>query len=186
MMIENKHMLGLVIERRRSTHPWSVAIGQAYTWAPRTLFAVPPEVAPWTGLGGSQDTQQFYYGQVELAFYSTDTANYRDNLLSGAPKLWIAMRLVEREPPVEVSLVSADPTEGEAQTESGQLIVEALAMPPDIAGILAQFVADHHIERPIIKRKRDRATPDIRWRVEPNASERAEAVGRAGEEQQNG
>jgi len=35
-------------------------------------------------------------------------------------------------------------------------------MPPDIAEMLGQFVAQHHIERPFVKRRRDGPTPPDR------------------------
>jgi hypothetical protein len=94
-----------------------------------------------------------------LHLYSTDTANYRDNLATGAPKLWVVMRPDDHSPPVEISIVTADPAEGEASTEAGSNVVETLAMPPEIAGAIAGFIAEHHVERPMIKRKRDSKAP---------------------------
>jgi hypothetical protein len=32
--------------------------------------------------------------------------------------------------------------------------VEAVAMPPDIVNAVAQFIAEHHVERPFVKRNR--------------------------------
>ena len=33
-------------------------------------------------------------------------------------------------------------------------------MPPPIQELLTAFVAEHHVERPFFKRKRDRANPE--------------------------
>jgi hypothetical protein len=33
-------------------------------------------------------------------------------------------------------------------------------MPETIRDVVARFVAEHHVERPFVKRKRDRADPD--------------------------
>lgn len=177
-MIEAKRLIGLVIERRRSTHPWSVVAGQEFSWMPVAVFSDPPEADAWTVLGGTADCLRIYVGPAELTFYSTDTANYRDNLVSGAPKLWVAMRLRDGKPPLDILLVTADPAEGEALTETGDNLVETLPMPDEIASLLASFIAAHHVERPIVKRKRDRAEPELRWRAEPTIAERAAVGGR--------
>ena len=146
-------------------------MGQEFSWSPSAVLTALPDVAPWTRLGGSDDLALFFAGAVSLALFSTDTANYRDNLSRDEPKLWVVMRAVDDVTPLEIVAITADPTEGEAFTETGSYIVETIAMPDDIAGPIAQFIHDHHVERPIIKRKRDRAAPDIRWEVRPGTEE---------------
>lgn len=173
-MIDECMMIGMVLERLQSTHPWSAVAGQGYSWLPAGIFTTPPETPAWTQIGGTAERRQVYAGQAELHFYSTDTANYRDNLTSGAPKLWVALRKCDNDPPIEILRVTADPAEGEALTEAGDNQVETIAMPADIAGALAGFIAAHHVERPIVKRKRDRAAPELRWRAEPTQQERRE------------
>ena len=151
-MIEEQLTVGLVLERRMLGGPWG-----GHAWRPVTLFAVAPEVAPWTPLGGGPQSVRYYAGEALIHLFSTDTANYRDNLATGAPKLWVVLRPLGPEPPVEVHLVTADPAEGEASTEAGDNVVESVEMPPAIAAHIAAFIAAHHVERPFYKRKRDRA-----------------------------
>ncbi len=158
-MIEQHHIAGLVVECRKLDSEWG-----GHAWRPVTVFPVPPEVAPWTPLGSSAAGRRYYAGPVGIAFYSTDTANYIDNLNSGEPRLWVVMRAEGPEPPLDIVCVTADPAEGEGNSESGSNIVETVAMPPEIAAALAEFVVAHHVERPIIKRKRDRAEPELKWR----------------------
>ncbi len=59
-----------------------------------------------------------------------------------------------------VVTVTADPSEGEAFTESTANLVEQVPMPASIQEIVAAFVAEHHVEREFFKRKRDRADPE--------------------------
>ena len=158
-MIEDIVTIGLVVERRQLTGAWG---GVAFT--PVAILPPTPDVAPWTPLGGPPERCRFYAGTVDIHLYSTDTANYRDNLEAAEPKLWVVLRPDAQEPPVGVLLVTADPAEGEASTEAGSNIVETIAMPPGVAGIIAAFIAEHHVERPVLKRRRDRAEPDVRWR----------------------
>jgi hypothetical protein len=158
-MIVDELSVGLVVERRMLTGQWG-----GHAWRPMTVFAVAPEVAAWTPLGGGPQSTRFYAGEASLHLFSTDTANYRDNLASGDPKLWVVLRPQGAEPPVEVHLVTADPAEGEASTEAGDNVVETVAMPPEIAAHIAAFIEAHHVERPFHKRKRDRAKSDPGWR----------------------
>ena len=97
-------------------------------------------------------------GEIEL--YRTETTNYRDNLASGSPSLWVVLRETGAEPPYALYLVTADPAEGEGMTEAGGNIVEPVPMPEPIREIVAAFVAEHHVERQFFKRKRDRADPE--------------------------
>jgi Protein of unknown function (DUF3305) len=158
-MIEEQITVGLVVERRALTGQWG-----GVAWRPVTIFPQAPEVAPWTPLGGSAASARFYAGVATIHLYSTDTANYRDNLSSGAPKLWVVLRADGTEPPVQVMLVTADPAEGEGATEAGTNTVETIDMPAEVAGAIAVFIKAHHVERPIIKRRRDGQAPDVRWR----------------------
>jgi hypothetical protein len=67
---------------------------------------------------------------------------------------------------VELLAVTADPAEGEALTGAGNDLVETLPMPASIIETIAAFIAEHHVERPMFKRQRDRAgapkTPTMR------------------------
>ena len=63
-------------------------------------------------------------GAAEIELYRTETTNYRDNLASGAPLLWVALRPTGVEPPYEIVAVTADPAEGEALTEAGNDLVD--------------------------------------------------------------
>jgi Protein of unknown function (DUF3305) len=158
-MIEERMIVGLVLERRELGGPWG---GSA--WRPIKVFASAPEVAPWTSLGGTRTATCFYAGAFPISLYSTDTANYRDNLNSGAPKLWVVLRPDGSATSVHVLLITADPAEGEGSTEAGNNVVETIEMLPEVAGVVAAFVEAHHVERPIIKRRRDGQAPDVRWR----------------------
>lgn len=168
-MIEAHIAVGLVVERRVLSSQWG-----GFVWRPVVVFATPPEVAPWTVIGQTAEATRYYAGEALVHLYSTDTANYRDNLETGSPKLWVVLHAAGEEPPVEVAAVTADPAEGEASTETGTNAVETLDMPAQIVAAVAAFVAEHHVERPIIKRKRDRAEPDVKWRVAGPGGRRGE------------
>jgi hypothetical protein len=102
----------------------------------------------------------FYSGAVEIELYRSDTENYRRNLESGSPSVWVALQPTANDPPYEIAAVTADPAEAEGLTESAQAIVEAVAMPESLRDAVAAFVAEHHVERIFQKRTRDRANPE--------------------------
>jgi hypothetical protein len=147
--------IGVVVERRRLKSAWA-----DHAWAPAAVLPGAPDAPAWTVLDETPDVTRFYAGAAELEFFSSDTATYRDNLRSGSPSLWIALRDDEAPPGVAVHIITADPAEGEGLTESGASIVEAVPMPVDIQSRLAAFVAAHHVERIFHKRKRERADPE--------------------------
>jgi len=110
----------------------------------------------------------FYAGQADLDLHRSETVNYRDNLASGAPSIWIALRPRIGEPPCEIAGITADPAEGECWTEPGDAIVEAVAMPEPIREAVAAFVKQHYVETIFSKRERDRADPEALARHAPS------------------
>jgi hypothetical protein len=146
--------VGVVVERRKAKSAWADVL-----WRPVSVFAGRPAAAPWTPLGGEGVATLFYAGEAVIELHRTETTNYRDNLASGAPSVWVNMRPTASEPPFELLAVTADPAEGEALTDAGGNLVEAVPMPSDIADVVERFVAEHHVERPFVKRQRDQQGP---------------------------
>jgi hypothetical protein len=113
----------------------------------------------------------FYAGEAVIELYRTETANYRSNLASGTPALWVVLRATASGPAPALLAVTADPAEGEAFTDAGSDLIEAVPMPAAIAEAIVEFIARHHVERPFVKRRRERA--------ESQAPARAKKSGRA-------
>jgi hypothetical protein len=147
--------VGIVVERRKADSRWI-----DYLWRPVAALAGEPAAAPWTVLSQDGETVRFFAGTADVELFRTETAYYRDNLVSGAPSLWVVLRPTDGDPPYEIATVTADPYEGEGFTQVGDDLVEAVPMPPAIRDEVDAFVAKHHVEQPFVKRKRDRANPD--------------------------
>jgi Protein of unknown function (DUF3305) len=159
--------VGVVIERRRAASPWA-----EFVWQPVMVLPGCPEAAPWTVLSRDADRATVYAGSAEIELYRTDSGNYRDNLASGLPLLWIALRPTGLEPPYDIRAVTADPTEGEAFTQAGDDLVDAVPMPDAVRDTLAAFVAAHPVVRAFHKRERDRADPEALARRAPRDKDR--------------
>ena len=110
-------------------------------------------------LAAAENTATFYVGAAEIELYRTETDHYRANLTSGAPSIWVALRPTGVLPAYDLFAVTADPSEGESFTQSGDDLVDAVPMPAVVRQIVEAFVAEHHVEQPIYRRKRDCADP---------------------------
>ena len=154
--------VGVVVERRKAKSPWI-----DFVWRPTAVLPGHPEAKPWTQLGGSADLATYYAGSADVSLFRSDTAQYRDNLTSGAPALWVVLRPTGVEPPYEIAIVTADPSEGESYTQSGSDLVEAVPMPESARVVIEAFVAEHHVEETFHKRERDTANPEALARHGP-------------------
>ena len=153
--------IGVVVERRKAASAWI-----DYTWQPVAALPGRPQAEPWSVLAADGDAATFYAGAADLALYRTEPGQYRDNLASGAPSLWVALRPTGVEPPFSVAAVTADPAEGESFTQAGDDLVGAVPMPPAVCNMVEAFVVEHHVQQPFFKRERDRADPESlahRW-----------------------
>jgi hypothetical protein len=159
--------VGVVVERRKAKSPWV-----DYVWRPTTALPGAPDTPPWTVLESDDEATQFYIGAAELGLYRSDTPHYRENLASGSPGIWVVLRPTGREPPFDIVAVTANPSEGEAFTESVADLVEPVPMPEAVQEMLEAFIAEHHVEQPFTKRKQRRADPDALARRAPPAGER--------------
>jgi Protein of unknown function (DUF3305) len=146
--------VGVVVERHKAKSPWL-----DFLCRPVSVLAGVPAAAPWTVIGSEGDVTTFYAGEAFIELHRTETANYRDNLASGAPLLWVVLRPATGKVGFDLLMVTADPAEGEALTGAGNDLVETVPMPVPIGEIVASFIAEYHVEHSFFKRQRDRSTP---------------------------
>jgi hypothetical protein len=146
--------VSVLVERRKARSPWG-----DFLWRPVAVLPGHPAVAPWTPINTAAETTLFYAGEAMIALHPAETANYRSNIASGGPLLWVVLRASASTPGYAVLAVTADPAEGEAFTDTGNDLVETVPMSTAIAAAISDFIAAHHVERPFIKRHRERADP---------------------------
>ena len=163
-MIRETVEVGVIVERRALNNPWV-----DHAWVPVAVLVGAPAAAPWTELHGTAEVMRYYAGKMDLEFFGSDTTMYRENLRSPQPSLWVGLRHTDAPPGVVLHLVTVDPADAEALTGTGTDIIEAVPMPVEIQQRLAAFVEAHHVERPFVKRKRDRADPEAMAKREPSS-----------------
>jgi len=142
--------VGVLVERHKATSPWL-----DFVWQPTSVLVGVPAAEPWTALGPVGDITTFFAGTATVSLFRTETANYLANLKSGAPSLWVVLRPSDGDPPYAVQAVTADPAEGEAFAEAGNDLIETVPMPASLIAAVEAFIAQHHVERPTFKRRRD-------------------------------
>ena len=147
--------VGVVVERRKADSPWI-----DFVWRGIGVLPDEPEMTPWTVIREQEGTTLFYAGSATVDLYRSETERYGDNLATGAPSIWIVLTPSEGTWPYAVLVVTADPAEGEAFTEAGANLVEAVPMPEVLRQAIENFIAEHHVETEFVKRQRRRADPE--------------------------
>jgi len=147
--------VGVVVERRKADSPWI-----DFVWRGIGVLPDEPEMKPWTVLREQDDATLSYAGNATVDLYRSETARYRENMASGTPSIWIVLSPSEGPKSYAISAVTADPAEGEAYTEAGANLVEAVPMPEVLRDAIEKFIAEYHVEREFFKRERRPADPE--------------------------
>lgn len=158
-MEKNETMpLGVVIERRRSDHPWL-----DFVWRPVAVIPGAPARNPhgeWIELRQGEDWVQYHCGTLPLDLFRAETEGYKVNLSQHPPRIYVLLRQ-EDDPdsPHEYVpfLVTASPYEAQDYLDSGEEIVEGVAMPDEVVAFVQAFADTHHKEEVFVKRKRKKA-----------------------------
>jgi hypothetical protein len=149
-------LLGVVVERRKSSSPW-----QDWTWRPvSVIVGAPPLGAEWRELVRGQDWVQYHAANLPLELNRTDTGTYLLNLSQRPPRIYVVLRATAAPAPQpwRPLLITASPVEAEGYLAGGDEIVEGVTMPAPVIAWLQDYVARHHVEEPFVKRKRSRGT----------------------------
>lgn len=161
---EISRTVSVIVERRPSASRWA-----DWIWAPVEVIEGAGTADPFTRLAESEDgTARFFAGSTDIVLHRKETEAYRLNL-AGDRVLYTVLRAGDDEDvPYTVHSVTASPYEAQDYLDSGDEIVEALAMPYTIAELVEAFCSVHHEDEPFIKRKRDKVkTEELKFGKEP-------------------
>lgn len=153
--------IGVVVERRTAKGAWA-----DFVWRPAAALPGAPDAAPWTELDSDSECTRFYAGPARIELHRSDVSGYRDNLLSAA-LLWVVLQPSGRELPYTIAAVTAEPSEGEAYSESAINLVDTVPMPGPVRAIIAQFVTEQYIEQPLVERTPTPSRPGATARPAP-------------------
>ena len=142
--------LGIVIRRSPGVTRWA-----RWTW--RVVGVLPGAgEAEWRELRSEGETVEYHAATVAMELWPSDTEAYLAELSTESPSVYVVLREAEEgEREVEVLLATASPYEAQDYLDSGEEIVEQVAMPEGLAAMVREFVEEHHEDEEFVKRRRD-------------------------------
>ena len=146
--------LGIVVEKRKSTHPWA-----DWNWAPVGVVMNADVHADWKELTRDDGHVRYLAATLLLELHRKDTEALRLNLMLPEPELYVVLQENENDDPefpFVPHVVTASSYHMLDYVETGDEIVEKVAMPEPVAALIQAFVEEHHVEEKFIKRRRDR------------------------------
>ena len=146
--------LGIIVEKRKSTHPWA-----DWNWKPISVLCNPPDAKEWNEVLSGEDFTRYHAATIPLVLHRKETEALKLNSMLDKPELYVVLRNsedLESDFPYEPHLVTASSFDAQDYTDAGDDIVEKVEMPEPIAAFIQAFVEEHHIEEKFIKRRRDR------------------------------
>lgn len=141
--------LGIVLERRRSSHPW-----QDHSWHVVDVLLGGGPAGPWRELAAGDGWVRHYAGTLSLSLHADAVPSYRYNLAGRTPAIYVVLRPSKGPFEVVPFLATACPVEAQDYLGSGDELVEAVPMPPALFGWIQRFVNRHPVEETFVKRAR--------------------------------
>ncbi|MEO0923701.1 MAG: DUF3305 domain-containing protein [Pseudomonadota bacterium] len=145
--------LGIVLERRKSKHPWGDWIYQP--------ISVIPGAAPikrWVSLQKGDDWEQFHIATLPLTLHRKETEAFKMNIEGDEPHLYVVLRENDDPDgdPVIAHMVTASPYDAQDFMDTSEDLIEKVAMPASILEWIRAFVLEHYVEETFKKRRRDK------------------------------
>lgn len=148
--------LGVVVERRELDNRW-----QRWRWQAVDVIPGAPPVEEWRELAHGQGFVRWHAATLPLELHRTDTDSYRYNLSGRVPEVYVVLRRgADAEGRFVPVLVTASPYEAQSYGESGEEVVGGVAMPEGLIAWVQAFIDRHHVDRPFVKRRRERDRPE--------------------------
>ena len=145
--------VGVVLEKRKSTHPWG-------DWILRPVSVLPGAgpVDDWVSLHRHEDVEHFHIATLPLTLHRKETEAFKINIESESPHLYVVMREDDEsdERPISVHVVTASPYDAQDYMDTSEDLIEKVPMPDSILEWIKAFINEHHVEETFKKRRRDK------------------------------
>ncbi len=148
--------LGVVVERRDSQSRW-----EDYDWYAVGVIPGAAPVDDMRMLCAGPGWVQFHAATLELELFRKETEGYKVNLSGDKPAVYVVLRRGEEadEPDVVPFCVTVCPYEAQDYLDSADDLVEGVAMPEPVIAFVRDFIEQHHVDEPFVKRKQKRHKP---------------------------
>ncbi|MEP2943499.1 MAG: DUF3305 domain-containing protein [Hyphomicrobiales bacterium] len=154
---EMKIPLGIIIEKRKSKHPWG-----DWIWKPVEVIPGAALIDDWVTLQEGEDWTHYHIATLQLVLHRKETEAFKMNLENEAPHLYVVLRENDDPTgrPIEAHMVTASPYDAQDYLDTSEDIIEKVPMPSAIFEWIKAFVQEHHKEEVFIKRRRDKLDID--------------------------
>lgn len=148
--------LGIVIRRAPGVTRWVNHVWKAVAVLPGA------GEAHWKELRRDGEAVEYHAATLPLELFRTDTEAYLHGLSTKEPSIYVVMRESGGDQPLEMVLVTASPYEAQDYADTGEELVEKVAMPEGLVAWIRDYVEQHHEHEEFIKRRRDKTRVDLK------------------------
>ncbi|SMX26261.1 hypothetical protein TRP8649_00334 [Pelagimonas phthalicica] len=159
-MIHNPKMyrtmpLGIVLQRAPGVTRW-------VPWVWRAVAVLPGAgPAEFREIRRDGDITEVHAATLTLELHGAETEAYVHGLRAQVPCVYVVMREGAGDDPFDMVLVTASPYEAQDYADSGEEVIEKIAMPPALLAFVSDFVDEFHVEEEFKKRRRDKKRTDL-------------------------
>lgn len=148
--------LGVVVRKTPGVTRWA-------KWSWKVVAVLPGAgQADWREMRRDGEAVEYHAATPELTLWAAETEAYLTNLADGTPSIYVVLRdAPDGHNPLEVTLATASPFEGQDYADTGDDLVEKVPMPPGLIAWIRDFALTHHVEEDFVKRKRDKKRIDL-------------------------
>ena len=148
--------LGVVMRRSPGVTRWAKVAWRAIAVLPGAA------AADWRVLRSEGKVADFHAATLPLELHRADVEGYRVSLAMTPPSVFVVLRDDPATPSgLRVHAVTASAYEAQDYTDSGEELVEPVAMPEGLVAFVQDFVRAHYVDTPFVKRRRDKARTDL-------------------------
>lgn len=148
--------LGIVVRRVPGVTRWA-----KYVWKAVGVLPGAGE-ANWKELRSDGNAVEFHAATVPLELYRTDTEAYKSGLSTRVPSVYVVMRETEDDRPLEIVLATVSPYEAQDYADTGEELVEKVAMPEGLIAFVRDYIELHHEDEVFVKRRRNKTRVDLK------------------------
>jgi hypothetical protein len=143
--------VGVVIRRSPGVTRWA-----KWNWTVSGLLPA-AQPADWRLLRSEGGVTEYHAATLPLELHRAEAEAYRQALTTNPPCLYVILRDSDEGAfPLEVTLITASPFEAQDYADSGEELVEKVAMPTGLVAWLREFTLTHFHEEEFKKRRRDK------------------------------
>lgn len=134
-----------------------------YVW--KAVAVLPgAATARWKELRREGEAVEFHATTMPLTLHRADAEAYLQGLSAKTPAIYVVMRQnsEQGEEPLQFVLATASPFEAQDYADTGEELVEKVAMPEGLVAWVRDYVELHHQEDTFVKRRRDKSRVDLK------------------------